>query len=66
MAGAKRGRPKVQTNETPEEKELRLKRQNRIYQKRFQDKKRKERKELALQIAKQKFKTEVKIEGGEE
>lgn len=64
MAGAKRGRPKVQTNETPEEKELRLKRQNRIYQKRFQDKKRKERKELALQIAKQEFKTE--IEGGNE
>lgn len=64
MAGkkGKSGRPKVQTNETPEEKELRLKRQNRIYQKRFQDKKRAERKELALQIAKQEFKTE--IEGG--
>ncbi|NLI63810.1 MAG: hypothetical protein GX367_03655 [Bacteroidales bacterium] len=64
MAGkkGKSGRPRKYVNETPEEKELRLKRQNRIYQKRFQDKKRAERKELALQIAKQKFKTE--IEGG--
>ena len=66
MAGkkGKSGRPRKYVNETPEEKELRLKRQNRIYQKRFQDKKRAKRKELALQIAKQKFKTE--IEGGEE
>lgn len=64
MAEVKRGRPKVYTDETPEEKALRHKMRNRLYQKKFQDKKREEREKVAMMIAKEEFTNQ--FEGGKE
>lgn len=66
MAGkkGKSGRPRKYVNETPEEKKERMRKYNREYQREYHKRKIAERKELALQIAKQEFKTE--IEGGNE
>ena len=66
MAGAKRGRPRKYVNETPEEKELRIRKYNREYQREYHKRKIAEKKAELERLVKQNLKNEIKIEGGNE